>query len=219
VASPFLSPASTNEKSFCCALVSTSPRRPSRVLLAVYWLQCMCLHSIASKELALTMIRLTRIPEWGVESMRIHTWRNIFFFEGILTMIAGLLAPIIMPTTPGETWFLNERERRIAVERLISKTGAEENEKVDWNHIKRSLFNINNYICAFGFFFINITVQGISLFLVREHLSPHSSPNQLTTKANHPQRPRMDRHKSATLLRPPLCLRLRRRSICGFSLR
>ncbi|KAF2266156.1 MFS general substrate transporter [Lojkania enalia] len=108
---------------------------------------------------------LARIPEWGASSMRIHTWRNIFFFEGLITIIAGLLAPILMPTKPEETWFLTPRERRIAAARLVSKSGADENEKVELHHLKRSMMNINNYICAMGFFFINITVQGISLFM------------------------------------------------------
>lgn len=98
--------------------------------------------------------------------MIIHTWRNIFFFEGLFTLLVGFAAPFLMPTSPGECWFLNERERRIAHERLISKTGAGEHEKVRPRHVKRAVFNITNYICAFGFFCINITVQGISLFMV-----------------------------------------------------
>jgi hypothetical protein len=98
--------------------------------------------------------------------MIIDTWRNIFFFEGLITILAGLGAPFLMPTTPGECWFLNERERKIAYERLRSKNGAEENERVQFHHVTRSVLNINNYICAFGFFLINITVQGISLFMV-----------------------------------------------------
>ena len=106
---------------------------------------------------------LARIPRWGAESVPIHTWRNIFFFEGLFTIIVGLAAPYIMPTTPGDTWFLNAREKRIAHERLVAKGAAEENEKVEWKHIKMAVFNINNYICALGFFLINITVQGISL--------------------------------------------------------
>ena len=109
---------------------------------------------------------LARIPPWGASSMIIHTWRNIFFFEGLFTLIVGFAAPFLMPTSPGECWFLNERERRIAHDRLISKTGAGEHEKVRPHHVKRAVFNITNYICAFGFFFINITVQGISLFMV-----------------------------------------------------
>lgn len=108
---------------------------------------------------------LSRIPPWGASGMIIHTWRNIFFFEGLITIFAGFGAPFLMPTTPAECWFLNERERKIAFERLRSKNGAEENEKVKMHHISRTVFNINNYICAFGFFLINITVQGISLFM------------------------------------------------------
>lgn len=98
--------------------------------------------------------------------MRIHTWRNIFFFEGLFTVLVGIGAPFLMPRNPQECWFLNERERMIATHRLKSKSGADENEKVEAHHVKRGLTNINNYFCAFGFFFINITVQGISLFMV-----------------------------------------------------
>lgn len=38
-------------------------------------------------------------------------------------------------------------------------------EKVQWHHIKAAIFNINNNLCAFGFFLINITVQGLSIFM------------------------------------------------------
>ncbi|KAF2827607.1 MFS general substrate transporter [Ophiobolus disseminans] len=108
---------------------------------------------------------LSRIPPWGIESMRIHTWRNIFFFEGLFTVLIGLGAPFLMPRSPQECWFLTERERMIATQRLVSKSGADENEKVEVHHVKRAVMNITNYFCALGFFFINITVQGISLFM------------------------------------------------------
>lgn len=102
--------------------------------------------------------------------MIIHTWRNIFFFEGLFTMIVGLGAPYFMPESPMQCHFLNERERRIAVERLQTKHSGDENEKVNVHHVKRAFLNINNYICAFGFFLINITVQGISLFMVSKYI-------------------------------------------------
>jgi adenylosuccinate synthase len=100
--------------------------------------------------------------------MVIHTWRNIFFFEGLFTVVVGLAAPFLMPRSPAECWFLNERERMIATQRLQLKSGADENEKTEVHHVKRALLNINNYFCALGFFFINITVQGISLFMVSQ---------------------------------------------------
>ena len=108
---------------------------------------------------------LSRIPPWGIASMRIHTWRNIFFFEGLFTVLIGLGAPFLMPRSPAECWFLNERERKIATIRLKLKSGADEAEHIRPHHVKRAVFNITNYFCAFGFFFINITVQGISLFM------------------------------------------------------
>jgi len=99
--------------------------------------------------------------------MRISKWRNIFFFEGLFTVLVGLVAPFLMPRSPEECWFLTERERMIATRRLISKNGMGENEKVRPHHVKRAVMNVTNYFCALGFFFINITVQGISLFMVR----------------------------------------------------
>lgn len=81
-------------------------------------------------------------------------------------MLVGLAAPFLMPRSPQDCWFLTERERMIATERLVLKGGGAENEKVEVHHVKRAVLNITNYFCALGFFFINITVQGISLFMV-----------------------------------------------------
>ena len=94
-----------------------------------------------------------------------HTWRNIFFFEGIITVLFGLAAPIILPQSPGTSTRLTERERWIADERLRLEHKALANEKVQRHHIRRAMLNINNWICAGGFFFINITVQGMSVFM------------------------------------------------------
>lgn len=108
---------------------------------------------------------LSRIPAWGVASMRIHTWRNIFFFEGFVTMLIGFIAPIWLPSSPGSCKFLTEREKMIADERLVREHRAQPDEKVTWAHVKRAIFCIHNYTCAFGFFLVNITVQGLSVFL------------------------------------------------------
>jgi len=121
--------------------------------------------SIAGAFGGLLATGLSRIPEWGVASMRIDRWRNIFFFEGLITMIVGLLAPIWMPTTPHEARFLTPRERRIAAERLIREHKASPTGDVTWKDIKHAVLSIHNYTCALGFFLINITVQGLSVFM------------------------------------------------------
>ncbi|KAI8625126.1 major facilitator superfamily domain-containing protein [Xylariaceae sp. FL1651] len=107
----------------------------------------------------------SQIPEWGVAGSRLHTWRNIFFFEGIITIVAAAIAPFILPQSPGSSKYLTTRERWIAAERILLEHKASPHEQVDKRHIKRAVSNINNYICAAGFFFINITVQGLSVFL------------------------------------------------------
>ncbi|KAH6621675.1 major facilitator superfamily domain-containing protein [Chaetomium sp. MPI-SDFR-AT-0129] len=121
--------------------------------------------SIAGAFGGLLATGLSRIPEWGVASMRIARWRNIFFFEGLVTMIIGAVAPIWMPTNPSEAHFLTPRERRIAAERLIREHKADPNAKVTWKDIRQAVLSIHNYTCALGFFLINITVQGLSVFM------------------------------------------------------
>ncbi|KAL2019755.1 hypothetical protein VTK56DRAFT_9199 [Thermocarpiscus australiensis] len=121
--------------------------------------------SIAGAFGGLLATGLSRIPEWGTSAVRIHTWRNIFFFEGLVTVIAGLLAPLWMPTNPATAYFLTERERRIAAERLVREHKADPAEKVSAADLKRAIFCIHNYTCALGYFLINITVQGLSVFM------------------------------------------------------
>jgi MFS family permease len=121
--------------------------------------------SIAGAFGGLLATALSRIPEWGAEGARIHTWRNIFFFEGLVTVIVGLIAPIWMPTTPSGAYFLSDRERRIAAERLVREQKADPAANVTMTDLKRGIFCIHNYTCALGFFLINITVQGLSVFL------------------------------------------------------
>ena len=108
---------------------------------------------------------LAKIPRWGLDSAPIHTWRNIFFFEGLITIIAGLSAPMLLPQSPETCSFLTERERYIARQRLILEHKTDPMENVKWRHVKRAIFNVNNIVAAGGFFCINVTVQGISVFL------------------------------------------------------
>lgn len=61
---------------------------------------------------------LSKIHPWGVHSAQLHAWRNIFFFEGLFTLIVGLAAPVFMPDRPENCHFLSDRERVIAAERL-----------------------------------------------------------------------------------------------------
>jgi MFS family permease len=78
---------------------------------------------IASSSLAnsfggLLAADLSEIPRWGTNSAPIHTWRNIFFFEGLMTMIIAASAPWFLPQGPASATFLTPRQRYIAAERM-----------------------------------------------------------------------------------------------------
>ncbi|CZR49043.1 uncharacterized protein FPRO_12480 [Fusarium proliferatum ET1] len=108
---------------------------------------------------------LSRIDPWGVSSMKIHTWRNIFFFEGLLTMIIGLLAIVSMPNSLETAPFLNQKERQIAILRLLRDHKESEQVKVTRRDVKQALSSVINITCGLGFLLINIAVQGLGVFL------------------------------------------------------
>ncbi|KAG4424024.1 hypothetical protein IFR04_002866 [Cadophora malorum] len=108
---------------------------------------------------------LSPIPSWGVEGRKIHDWRNIFFFEGLFTLVFSGVGMLILPSTPDKCKFLTPRDRYIALERINREHKESANEPTTKHHVKRAIFNINNLICALGFFSINVSVQSFSLFL------------------------------------------------------
>jgi MFS family permease len=67
---------------------------------------------------------LSKIPRWGTHGAPLYLWRNIFFFEGLFTMLLAMAAPFLMPDRPDTCKFLTERERIIAAERLVKEHRA-----------------------------------------------------------------------------------------------
>jgi len=110
---------------------------------------------------------LGQIPRWGVGNVPIHTWRNIFFFEGILTVVIGLVVMYFLPSTPMDCKSLSDRHRLIAAERINreyndTRTKGHHITKKD---VYRGIFNINNIIYGFSFMFANVAVQSLALFM------------------------------------------------------
>jgi len=63
---------------------------------------------------------LSKIPAWGV-GREIHAWRNIFLFEGVVTVVVGFVAPWFMPDRPENCHFLTPHERLVAAKRLAKE--------------------------------------------------------------------------------------------------
>ncbi|KAL1629754.1 hypothetical protein SLS56_005277 [Neofusicoccum ribis] len=60
----------------------------------------------------------------GIAHMSMQNWRVMFLACGGLTVLAGILFMVYMPLDPTTAWFLNERERLVATERLALDRGT-----------------------------------------------------------------------------------------------
>ncbi|KAL4778153.1 major facilitator superfamily domain-containing protein [Aspergillus varians] len=110
----------------------------------------------------LLAIGLAKIPSWGL----IHTWKNIFFFEGLVSVILAIIAFLTIPAGPGHARFLTESQRKIAVDRIqIDAAGTSEKSRTtSLRHVVQGLTNLPIVASAFGFFFGNTCAQSFSLF-------------------------------------------------------
>ncbi|KAF7308338.1 MFS general substrate transporter [Mycena chlorophos] len=98
---------------------------------------------------------------------QIKSWRKIFFFEGIITTGIGLICFVIIPTDPQNTRMLNDEERALALARIeadqvVRMQGRKEPTtlKLVWR-----AFNLNTTFCLLGYIIVNISFQGLALFL------------------------------------------------------
>ncbi|PPQ75426.1 hypothetical protein CVT26_015385 [Gymnopilus dilepis] len=106
---------------------------------------------------------LLSVPDFGP----VKTWRKIFLIEGLLTITLGLFLCIFMPSDPTKTRLLNDRERALAIARInadqVVKTSGKK-EPTTLKLVWRS-FSLNTLLCTISFTMINISFQGLSLFL------------------------------------------------------
>ncbi|KKA25997.1 hypothetical protein TD95_002705 [Thielaviopsis punctulata] len=107
---------------------------------------------------------LSYVPTWGSKHAVLMTpWRNIFFFEGVLTILVGVLCFRVLPNVPSSAGFLTERERMIAEHRLSPEKSSRV--KVSRKHIIQAITAPHNYICIVAFCMINVTMHSVSVFM------------------------------------------------------
>ncbi|PNP56877.1 hypothetical protein FNYG_15311 [Fusarium nygamai] len=121
--------------------------------------------ALASSFGGLLAAGLSKVPTWGTNASPIERWRNIFFFEGLVTMLIACVAPYFMPHSPGTYRFLTPRQQYIASERIRRENTSSAEEKVTWTHVRRAIFNIHTNVCAWCFFCTNSAVQGFGAFI------------------------------------------------------
>lgn len=97
----------------------------------------------------------------------IKTWRKIFFVEGIITLGVGIICLFILPGDPLTTRMLSDAERQLVVGRMNADAVVQTDGRVEpttWRLVLRSC-NIWTMVCAVAFMSVNISFQGLALFL------------------------------------------------------
>ncbi|KAH9204887.1 major facilitator superfamily domain-containing protein [Leptodontidium sp. 2 PMI_412] len=96
---------------------------------------------------------------------QIHTWRHIYFFEGIISMALAIVTFIVLPNGIKDAWFLSESEKRVGLERLRRQELEDFKPTITREHIRQGVMNINNWLAASIYAFMNVPVQSCILFL------------------------------------------------------
>lgn len=113
---------------------------------------------------------LSHIPKAGV----LHSWRWIFFFEGLVTFILGIFVFIFLPSSIEDAKFLSEDDRKYAARRIESEMLSTEKEPMDKLSYKRAILNWNVQLMSVATLCALLTLTSLGLFMVSNPVFPRA---------------------------------------------
>jgi MFS family permease len=160
-------------------------------------------------------------------------WRWIMIIEGILTVLVGLLAIVILPSTVDKARFFTEDESKVAQARLLNDRPHHidadgnvvvQHEPFEWKRVGEAVFSIQTWCSALAYFailsalysfglFVPTIVQGLGYSAIRAQLfsvPPYAVAAALTVVAAYAS----DKYK----MRGPIMLCFLPLSIIGYAI-
>lgn len=104
---------------------------------------------------------LSSIPRCGM----LEKWRWVFLLEGIMTICVACLAFVFLPNSPAEAKFLDEDEKRIAIERLIVEQKTMGEDLIDVKAVKKALLQPPAHLVALGLISSLCCMNSVALFM------------------------------------------------------
>ncbi|KAF2175574.1 MFS general substrate transporter [Zopfia rhizophila CBS 207.26] len=93
-------------------------------------------------------------------------WRWIMIIEGLPTFVLGIATWWILPDNPHTAYFLNEKEKALAAERLTRQTGyTRKAAEFHWTDVKKGLKDWKIWAFSFAQFGADTMLYGYSTFL------------------------------------------------------
>lgn len=109
----------------------------------------------------------------------VKSWRMIFVIEGIITAGLGLIAFLTLTDRPASARWLTQEEKDLAIARIkAERVGTTDDlDKINKTKLVRGIINPMTLSTSFQFLCVNITVQGVSLFLptIIRTIYPHET--------------------------------------------
>ncbi|KAK5452709.1 hypothetical protein LTS15_006857 [Exophiala xenobiotica] len=127
------------------------------------------------------------ILAWGIAHMKgvggYNGWRWIFILEGLLTVVVSAISYFFIHNYPNTARFLTDTERDFIQKRLKDDSDATQDEKFNWNNVRKAFTDIKCYLYAFGFHTLSLPLYTLSLFLpsIIKSLGYTSAQAQLMT--------------------------------------
>lgn len=97
-------------------------------------------------------------------SSKIADWRLMFIACGIISLFGGILFYFWVPASPKTAWFLNEREKDIAIKRLYDESDRTEKVVFNKDQLKECLNFDWLFLCTIIFGFLICVVGGTIVF-------------------------------------------------------
>ncbi|KAF4556430.1 MFS-type transporter-like protein 13 [Elsinoe fawcettii] len=103
-----------------------------------------------------------------INSGDLRRWQYLYLMAGSLTVLYGV-AFLFFPNTPAEAFWLNEEEKRVAIERLRMSQMGVRCQKIKWHQIREALLDVKVWIIAImmgAAYVVNGAVSGFGPLIV-----------------------------------------------------
>ncbi|KAJ5336232.1 hypothetical protein MYU51_009535 [Penicillium brevicompactum] len=140
----------------CVAITQMWWRRSEQTLRVSYWSAMNGVTSIIGSLLTYGL--------GHIHSAVLYRYQTIFMFCGLLTVAYSLVVFWLMPDSPMDARYLNQREKFIATERLRANQMGIVTQKWRWDHVLEVMLDLKTYCWFFTIIAISIASGGISSF-------------------------------------------------------
>ncbi|KIM93768.1 hypothetical protein OIDMADRAFT_207984 [Oidiodendron maius Zn] len=90
------------------------------------------------------------VSDKALAHSKYETWQIVYFVFGPITICWGVMIAFGVPTSPMKAWFLNDREKKVAVARLVADHQGVENRQYKLHQVKECLLDPQPWLLAFN---------------------------------------------------------------------